>query len=155
ILFFILLTIAALTSSISLLQVVVSYFVDERKWNRHFAVTVLAGVIFLLGVPSALSYNVLSDFKIFGLNFFDLVDFLASNVILPLGGMLIAIFVGWVWGFDKVVVNLKEGAEKLFDNNPWMITTWKIFLKYFAPILIFIVLLQSIGILDKITALFE
>ena len=117
ILFFVLLTIAALTSSISLLQVVVSYFVDERKWNRHTAVTVLAGFIFLLGVPSALSYNVLSDFKIFGLNFFDLVDFIASNVILPLGGMLIAIFVGWVWGFDKVIVNVKEGAEKLFDES--------------------------------------
>lgn len=155
ILFFVLLTIAALTSSISLLQVVVSYFVDERKWNRHTAVTVLAGVIFLLGVPSALSYNVLSDLKIFGLNFFDLVDFLASNVILPLGGMLIAIFVGWVWGFDKVLINLKDGAEKLFSEHPWMITLWKIFLKFFAPILIFLVLLQSIGILDKITALFE
>ncbi len=155
ILFFVLLTIAALTSSISLLQVVVSYFVDERKWNRHTAVTVLAGVIFLLGVPSALSYNVLSDLKIFGLNFFDLVDFLASNVILPLGGMLIAIFVGWVWGFDKVLINLKDGAEKLFNEYPWMITLWKIFLKFFAPILIFLVLLQSIGILDKITALFE
>ncbi|RKZ00057.1 MAG: sodium-dependent transporter, partial [Ignavibacteriae bacterium] len=155
ILFFVLLTIAALTSSISLLQVVVSYFVDERKWSRHMAVTVLAGVIFLLGVPSALSYNVLSDLKIFGLNFFDLVDFLASNVILPLGGMLIAIFVGWVWSFDKVLINLKEGAEKLFNEHPWMITLWKVFLKFFAPILIFLVLLQSIGILDKITALFE
>ncbi len=145
IVFFVLLTIAALTSSISLLQVVVSYFVDERKWNRHIAVTVLAGFIFLLGVPSALSYNVLADFKIFGLNFFDLVDFIASNVILPLGGMLIAIFVGWVWGFDKVLINLKEGAEKLFEENPWIIVAWKIFLKFFAPILIFIVFLQSIG----------
>jgi len=154
ILFFVLLTIAALTSSISLLQVVVSYFVDERKWKRHVAVTVLAGVIFLLGVPSALSYNVLSDFKIFDLNFFDLVDFLASNVLLPLGGMLIAIFVGWVWSFDKVLINLKEGAEKLFDEYPGVITFWKIFLKFFAPILIFLVLLHSIGILDKITALF-
>ena len=155
ILFFVLLTIAALTSSISLLQVVVSYFVDERKWSRHRAVTVLTGFIFLLGVPSALSYNVLSDFKIFGLNFFDLVDFTASNVILPLGGMLIAIFVGWIWGFDKVLINLKEGAEKLFDEKPWVVTFWKIFLKFFAPILIFIVLLQSMGILDRITTLLD
>ncbi len=69
--------------------------------------------------------------------------------------MLIAIFVGWVWEFDKVIINVKEGAEKLFDEHQWMITFWKIFLKYFAPILIFVVLLQSIGILDKITALFE
>ena len=155
ILFFILLTIAALTSSISLLQVVVSYFVDERQWNRHTAVSVLGTFIFLLGIPSALSYNVLSEFTIFGKNFFDLVDFLASNIILPLGGMLIAVFVGWVWGFDKVLINLREGAENLFENYPWVISFWKIFLKFFSPILIFLVLLHSIGILDKIINLFK
>jgi len=154
ILFFILLTIAALTSSISLLQVVVSYFVDERKWNRHTAVVVLGVFVLLLGLPSALSFNLFSDFTIFGLNFFDLVDFIASNVILPLGGLLIAIFVGWVWGFDKVIANLKEGAEQLFDGYPWVATLWRIFLKFFAPILIFLVLLQSIGVLEKITNLF-
>ncbi len=155
ILFFVLLTIAALTSSISLLQVVVSYFVDERGWQRHRAVIVVASVITLLGVPSALSFNVLSDFKFLGKNFFDIVDFMASNVLLPLGGLLISIFVGWVWGFDKVLVNLREGAENLFDNNPWVIKFWKIFLRYFAPILIFLVLLHSIGILDKILNMFS
>jgi NSS family neurotransmitter:Na+ symporter len=154
ILFFVLLTIAALTSSISLLQVVVSYFVDERGWKRHKAVIVLASVISLLGIPSALSFNVLSDFHIFGLNFFDLVDFIASNVLLPLGGLLISVFVAWIWGFDKALVSLREGAESLFDNYPWVIKFWKIFLKYFAPILIFLVLLHSIGLLDKILSLF-
>ena len=154
ILFFILLSIAALTSAISLLQVVVSYFVDERKWNRHKAVTLMGIFIFLLGVPSALSYNLLSDFKIFGLNFFSLVDFVASNILLPLGGMLIAIFVGWVWGFDKAVIGLKEGAEKLLDDQPLLIGFWKIFLRYFSPILIFLVLLHSIGLLDGILELF-
>ncbi|MGB5850602.1 MAG: sodium-dependent transporter [Ignavibacteriaceae bacterium] len=155
ILFFVLLTIAALTSSISLLQVVVSYFIDERGWPRHKAVIILASVIFLLGIPSALSFNVLADFKIFGLNFFALVDFIASNVLLPLGGLLISIFVAWVWGFDKALVNLREGAEKLFDNNPLVIKFWQIFLRYFAPILIFLVLLHSIGILDKILNMFN
>jgi NSS family neurotransmitter:Na+ symporter len=150
ILFFVLLSIAALTSSISLLQVVVSYFTDERGWQRHKAVIVLALFISILGIPSALSFNVLADFKIFGLNFFDLVDFIASNVLLPLGGLLIAIFVAWIWGFDKALVSLREGAEKLFDNNPMVIKFWKIFLRYFAPILIFLVLLHSMGILDKI-----
>jgi neurotransmitter:Na+ symporter, NSS family len=154
ILFFVLLTIAALTSSISLLQVVVSYFVDERGWKRHKAVIVLASVISLLGIPSALSFNVLSDFHIFGLNFFDLVDFIASNVLLPLGGLLISVFVAWIWGFDKALVSLREGAESLFDNYPWVIKFWEIFLKYFAPILIFLVLLHSIGLLDKILSLF-
>ncbi|MCH7771926.1 MAG: sodium-dependent transporter [Bacteroidetes bacterium] len=155
ILFFVLLTIAALTSSISLLQVVVSYFVDERGWQRHRAVIVLALVISILGIPSALSFNVLADFKIFGLNFFALVDFIASNILLPLGGLLISIFVAWVWGFDKALVNLREGAEKLFDNSPWVIKFWKIFLRFFAPVLIFLVLLHSIGILDKIINMFS
>jgi len=155
IIFFVLLTIAALTSSISLLQVVVSYFVDEKGWQRHKAVIVLASVISILGIPSALSFNVLADFKIFGLNFFAFVDFIASNILLPLGGLLISIFVAWVWGFDKALVNLREGAEKLFDNNFWVIKFWKIFLRYFAPILIFLVLLNSIGILDKILNLFS
>jgi NSS family neurotransmitter:Na+ symporter len=155
ILFFVLLTIAALTSSISLLQVVVSYFVDERGWRRQKAVIVLASVISILGIPSALSFNVLADVKIFDKNFFDVVDFIASNVLLPLGGLLISVFVAWVWGFDKALVNLREGAEKLFDNNPLVIKFWKIFLRYFAPILIFLVLLHSIGILDKILNLFS
>jgi len=147
ILFFILLTIAALTSAISLLEVVTSYFVDERGWKRHSAVIFLSGITFLLGVPSALSYNVLSDLKLFNLNFFDLVDFLASNILLPLGGLLISIFVAWIWGFDKALVNLKEGAENLIDKYPWVISFWKVFLKYFAPILISLVLLHSTGLL--------
>ena len=155
ILFFVLLSIAALTSSISLLQVVVSYFVDERGWQRHKAVIVMTSFISILGIPSALSFNVLADFKIFGLDFFDLIDFLASNILLPLGGLLISVFVAWIWGFDKALVNLREGAEKLFDKNPMVIKFWKIFLRYFAPILIFIVLLQSSGILEKILNLFN
>ena len=154
ILFFILLTIAALTSSISLLQVVVTYFEDERGWPRHKATIVFTILIFLFGVPSALSYNVLSDSTLFGKNFFDIVDFLASNIILPLGGLFIAIFVAWVWGFDKALVSLKEGAENLFNNSPWIITVWKIFLRYLSPILIFLVLLHSVGILDKIVEIF-
>jgi NSS family neurotransmitter:Na+ symporter len=147
ILFFILLTIAALTSAISLLEVVTSYFVDERGWKRHSAVIFLTVIVFLLGVPSALSYNILSGFTLFNLNFFDLVDFLASNILLPLGGLLISIFVAWIWGFDKALVNLKEGAENMIDKYPWTMSFWKVFLKYFAPILIFLVLLHSTGLL--------
>jgi neurotransmitter:Na+ symporter, NSS family len=154
ILFFIALVIAALTSSISLLEVVVSYFVDELKWKRHNAAIVLGIITFLIGVPSALSFNVLKDFHIFGKNIFDVVDYLASNILLPLGGLLISIFVAWVWGFDKVLINLKKGAEKLFNNYPWTITFWKIFIRYLSPVLIFLVFLNSIGILDKILELF-
>jgi len=150
ILFFILLSIAALTSSISLLEVVVSYFVDEKKWKRHNAAIVLGIIIAVIGLPSALSFNILADVKIFNLNFFDLVDFIASNILLPFGGLLISIFVAWIWGFDKVLINLKEGAENLFNKYPWLITTWKFFLKFLSPVLIFLVFLHSVGLLEKI-----
>ena len=147
ILFFLLLTIAALTSAISLLEVVVAYFVDERGWKRHRAVIVFGSTIFLLGVPCALSSNLLADINFFGMTFFDLLDFTASNILLPLGGLFIAVFVGWIWGYSKVSKELKEGAETLFDKYTWLMPTWNIFVKYFAPILIFIVFLSSIGLL--------
>lgn len=147
ILFFLLLTIAALTSAISLLEVVISYFVDEKGWKRHSAVLVFGGVTFIIGIPSALSFNILADFHILGLNFFDLFDYLTANILLPLGGMLISIFVAWIWGFNKSLKELRLGAEELFDQYPTIITFWKLFIKYLAPILIFVVLLNSLGLL--------
>lgn len=146
--FFILLSIAALTSAISLLEVITAYFVDEKGWTRHRAVIVFGSVTFLIGIPSALSFNVLSDTTIFGLNFFGLVDYLTANIMLPLGGLLIAVFIAYVWKFDKALIELKNGAERLFNKNPLLITLWQIFIKFFAPVLIFLVLLHSTGILD-------
>ncbi|MCB0731112.1 MAG: sodium-dependent transporter [Ignavibacteriae bacterium] len=155
IIFFILLFIAALTSAISLLEVVTSYFVDEKKWDRKKAVFILGFIAFLLGIPSALSFNLMADFKIFGMNVFDLAFYITFNIMLPLGGFLISIFVAWIWGLDKAVIELKKGAEKLFESSMWQISLWKLFLKYFAPISIFIVLLNSLGLLDIILNLFK
>ncbi len=154
VIFFLLLTIAALTSAISLLEVVISYFVDEKKWKRHNASIFMGIFVFLVGLPSALSFNVLADVKIFGLTFFDLADFLASNILLPLGGFFIAIFVAWRWGFDKSLIELKKGADNLFINYPVVISFWKLFIKYFAPVLIAIVFLHSVGLLQFISSLF-
>ncbi len=150
ILFFLLLSIAALTSSISLLEVVIAYFVDEKKWNRKKAVLVFGGVTFLVALPSALSFNLIKDVTLFGLNYFDMADYLASNILLPFGGLFISIFIAWVWGFDKVLIELKKGSESLFEKHTWVIHAWKVFIKYFAPVLIFLVLLSKLGILDKI-----
>ena len=154
IIFFILLFIAALTSAISLLEVVTSYFVDEKNWDRKKAVLILGTIAFIFGIPSALSFNLMSDFTIFGLNVFDLAFYITFNIMLPLGGFLIAVFVAWVWGFDKALKELKLGAEKLFEKSFWQISLWKIFLRYFAPVLIFIVLLNSLGLLDFIINFF-
>lgn len=155
ILFFVLLTIAALTSAISLLEVIAAYFIDERNWSRHKAVLVFGSLGFLVGIPSALSFNVLANETLFGLNFFDLANYVSSNIMLPLGGLLIAVFVGYVWGIDKALAELKQGAEKLFERSGWRVRAWVILLKYFAPVLIFLVLLNSLGLLQKIIALFN
>lgn len=117
-LFFLLLFIAALTSAISLLEVVTAYFMDEMKWSRAKAAWTMGLVIFLLGVPSALSVGAMS-LKIAGKDFLDAADFLASNILLPLGGLFIAIFVGWVWstGSQKEVTN--DGVHPFGLMVPW------------------------------------
>ncbi|BCS96752.1 transporter [Desulfoluna limicola] len=94
ILFFFLLVIASLTSSMSLLEVISAYFVDERKWSRRKATLVVACFTFLLGIPSALSLG--GGLNIAGKSFLDAMDFIASNVIMPLGGMGFALLAGWV-----------------------------------------------------------
>lgn len=152
--FFTLLSIAALTSTISLLEVIIAYFVDEKKWTRNKAVVVFGSITFMLGLPSALSYNVMSEVTIFGLNFFNFVDYLSSNILLPLGGFFIAVFIAYRWGLNNALIELRKGAENLFDNYPWVISFWQIFIKYFAPVLIFFVFLNSIGVLDLLSDLF-
>jgi neurotransmitter:Na+ symporter, NSS family len=96
--FFLLVAFAALTSAISLLEVVVTYWVEAHGTSRRATALVLGGIVYLLGVLSALSTNLLANVKLFGLTFFDLADKLTSSVTLPLGGALIALFFGWVLG---------------------------------------------------------
>ncbi len=129
VLFFALLAIAAITSAISLLESVVAYFIDQKGWSRQKAVLVMGGVIYLFGIPSGLSFGVLSDFKLFGMTFFDMVDNLSSNYMLPLGGMLTAIFVGWVWGTQEAHKEI-ERHETTFHWARY----WEFVLKFVTPI---------------------
>lgn len=145
--FFIALSLAALTSTVSLLEVVTAYFVDEKGWARKKAVIVLGIICFLIGIPSALSFNVLSEFTFFGLTIFSLMEFISSNLMLPIGGFFIAVFVGWIWGWENVVSFIKIGSENLFNRFQWLLPLWKIILRIVAPVLIVIVLLSSLGIL--------
>lgn len=143
ILFFFLLTIAALTSAISLLEVVCAYFIDEVKWNRKKAVWVMGIIIFLLGVPSSLGQGVWSGVKIIGgRDILDSLDFIASNVLLPLGGFLLCIFIGWFWGTNKAVEEGNVGAKGAITLGGG----YRFLIKYVAPIAIFIVFLKSIGV---------
>jgi len=94
-LFFLFVFIAAMTSSISMLEPAVEYLVAERGWRRHRAAWLVAGLVWLVGLGPLLSLNLWSEFKVAGKNLFDLLDFVTANLMLPLGGFLIAVFVGW------------------------------------------------------------
>jgi len=143
ILFFFLLTIAALTSAISLLEVVSAYFIDEAKWNRKKAVWIMGIIIFLLGVPSSLGLGIWSNVKILGgRDILDSLDFVASNILLPLGGFLLCIFIGWYWGTDKAIEEANTGAKGAITLGGG----YRFLIKYVAPIAIFIVFLKSIGV---------
>ena len=139
-LFFLLLFIAALTSGISLLEVVVAYITDEKGWSRKKAVLIFGTVIFLLGVPSALSFNVMENITIFvGNNFFDFMDKLTSNFMLPIGGFFIAIALGWKYGLDKTMHELDPDTRIISLKELWAFT-----IKFVSPILVLLVFIFNI-----------
>lgn len=107
--FFTLLFVAALTSAVSLLEVVVTYLIDETRLTRTQATVFAALVCFVLGIPSSLSQGAM-DITVFGRSFLDAADFLATNLLLPLGGLLTAVFVGWVLGPRAVAALTNNGT---------------------------------------------
>ena len=141
VIFFTLLAIAAITSGISLLEVVVAYFIDQRGWERKKTVTTVGFGIFIFGVPSGLSFGVMSDFKLMNMTFFDHVDNIASNYLLPLGGMLTAIFVGWIWGTKNASEEIKK--EENGFGFPW-VQCWEFLIRYITPVAVGIVFLAKV-----------
>lgn len=141
--FFVLVLFAAITSSISLLEVCVAYFVDEYKWTRTKATWLLSSIIFVLTILSSLSQGVLSNFLIFGKNFFDLLDYITSNILLPLGGLMMLIFIGYFWGIDKATEEIEQGGKFKFKLKGF----WTIMVKYVGPIAVGVVFLNMLGII--------
>lgn len=140
VLFFILLTVAALTSSISILEVVVAFLTEELKIGRVVATIFATVTISLVGVICSLSMGHL-DFPIFlGLNFFDTLDFFASNVLLPIGGFFIALFIGWYFGKNKALKELSNKGKL----NIWYIHILMFLLRYIAPLAILLVSVNGI-----------
>lgn len=94
--FFLFLLVAALSSTISILEPVVEYFARKPGWTRTAATRVTGFLIWVLGIASALAFNVGAELTLFGKNVFDLLDYVTANLLLPLGGLLIAIYAGFV-----------------------------------------------------------
>ncbi len=141
-LFFILLAIAALTSAVSLLEVTTAYFVDELGLRRK-TVTIGAGVVaFLLCIPSSLSLGVWSEYTIYGMGVFDVLDFVTTNIMLPAGGLAVSIFVGWV-------VPNKMSDEFMGGHTKYAALTsiWLMFIRYICPLAILVVMLNGLPII--------
>jgi len=178
-LFFLLLAVAALTSGISLLEVVTAYFVDERGWTRKQACVTFGGVIFFLGSLCALSVSGWENMPwvrdglstVFGSvkgSLFDVLDNLSSNWLLPLGGLFISVFVGWIWGTRNAVEEIRHGSHNFADVHLFSLmaglkddashssdvhvvtlaSLWGIFIRFISPIAVMIAFLNTIGWLN-------
>jgi NSS family neurotransmitter:Na+ symporter len=132
-LFFLLLTIAALTSSISLLEVISAYLIDEKNLGRKKAVSLGALSIFLLGVPSAISFvkakNGFLSIILFNQRFFDFVVKISSDYMLPIGGMIMAIYTAWIYK-GKEIFNSFLNPKTPYKSM--IFSSWIFILKFFA-----------------------
>ena len=131
VLFFFLLSIAALTSTISLLEVPVSYVIDEHKVKRKNAALFVG--LGILVISLVISFNTA---------LIDSIDFTFSVIGLPLGGLLICIFLGFVWKTDNALEELKNGYKNVKDT--FFAKAWTVFVKYVCPLIILIILIQTI-----------
>ena len=143
--FFLLLSIAALTSAISLLEVATSYFIDRWNWSRPRAAYTIGGAIFVVGILVAFSMSdgfLLNSWtEGFGMSLFDTMDFVASNWLLPAGGMLIAIYAGWF-------LPARIRKAELQAEGSTLINGWLFLLRFVAPAMVLLVLAQKIGLYD-------
>ena len=112
-LFFFILFMAALTSAISILEVITAYFIDEKGWSRERATLSFGGVITIVGIFCSLSLGNFNITSIFDISFFDFMDELSSKYMLPIGGALTAIFILYKWGVDAFLDEIKIGMERI------------------------------------------
>ena len=134
--FFILLFFAAITSSISLIEPAITFVVEKFSLSRVYATNILGVFTWTLGILTVLSFNELSSFKVFGMTIFDNIDYLTSKIMLPLGGLLMALFAGFIMKRAIVISEL--------NSNILLANIWFILLKIFSPILLIVIFVKGI-----------
>ena len=140
--FFVLLTMAALTSTISLLEVPVAHVIDTYSWSRPRAVLLITGGVFCLAIPSVLSNGAvkfLSQLPLIGMSFLDLMVTLWNNFALPIGGLLTAIFVGQVWGVDRALSEMESS-----DTLPKGSNVWSFLIRWICPAAITMIIVYTV-----------
>jgi len=138
--FFIALTVAALTSSVSLLEVVTAYLIDQRGWERKKSVYTAGGIMTVTGILSSLSLGAMSGFTLFGVGVFDFFDILTDKIFLAIGGLLLAIFVGWFVDKKDLEDEITNGGTLKFG----LFNVWYNTVKYVIPVAILIVAVMGI-----------
>ena len=139
VLFYLLLFVAAVTSMLSLHEVVTAYLHDEFNINRKKAATLVTVVCIILGAVCSLSFGVLKDFHIFGLTLFDLFDTTSSNILLPISGLLTSIFVGWY--LDKRI------EHESWNMKPLSKRIIRFTIRYLVPLFIIAIFLNQFDLL--------
>lgn len=143
--FFLLTSIAATTAMISLAEVPVAFMVEEWNIHRKKAVLITTSTMFIIGALTVHPTSIFANITISGKDFFNLFDYLSSNVLLPIGGLLISIFAGYLSEKSNI---LDELSNKGTLNNRSIIRFYMFIIKYISPILLLIVFLTSIGIIN-------
>ena len=140
-LFFILTAIASVGAMLSILEVPAAILTERFGLQRKTAALCTIAIVGLFGVPAALSNSVAADLKLFGMNAFDLFDFISSNLLMPVGGILICLFVGWVYGLPQLEKQLSNDGT--IDNKP-LIRVLFFTVRYITPVSIAVVLLHGL-----------
>ena len=137
-LFFTLVFFAAVTSAIALLEVPVSFAIDTMKLSRKKATLLIGSAIFVLGIPSALSFGVLGQVQILNYSVFDFVGMVTDNILLPLGGLAMCYYIGWKWNPEYLADEIERSGSS-FKLKKW----WLICIRYLTPIMVGIVTLTG------------
>jgi NSS family neurotransmitter:Na+ symporter len=138
ILFFLMLSVAGITSMVGLVESVNAWLQDHYGITRHRSAVLLIGSIACLSVLSILSYNVLSDYSIAGRNFNDTMDYFSNQILLPVGGLLLAIFAGWV-------VKKEFTRDELTTLNATSYEIWHFLIRYVVPPAVLVIFVMGIS----------
>ncbi|MET4161965.1 NSS family neurotransmitter:Na+ symporter [Marinobacterium sp. MBR-111] len=140
-LFFLLVGVAAWTSAISLLEPATAWVVERFGFKRLHAAALLGFIIWLMGIASLLSFNHWADIKIFSMGIFDFLDFITANIMLPLSGLLIAVYVGWV-------LTQRMTRDELALGSSGAYSAWQFTIRFIAPVAVAVIFV--VNLYDKL-----
>jgi neurotransmitter:Na+ symporter, NSS family len=133
---------AGITSAIGLLEVLSGSIAEKTGWSRATAAWITAAGLVVLQVPVILSQGPWSHVRVGERDLFGLVDFISGSILLPVGGILVALFAGWAWGFDRFRDEANQGATWLTVPR-----AWSPFVKVVIPATVIVILLRGLGLL--------